>query len=154
MNLSSRLHTFRLEPNFVTSLPLKKVYEWAVKHDAEKALLRILNEELFGWGNPDATIAVFFHDSEDTISFSHDGGVVEGSLGDVFFISSVIEKHFGYRLDVISHYEWKAQENRWPGKTIRSFYYSKSSPFGGFNKPMPVEWGLERNPNWRSPTFY
>src|SRR5665213_1761896 len=46
-------------------------------------------------------------------------------------------------------------QKTWPGKTMQSFYYAKSSLFRGYTKRMPTEWGLKKQfPDWRRPSFY
>jgi hypothetical protein len=144
MNCLSQIHTFKVEPDFLNSLPLNKLYKWAVEHHVERDLLHMLNDELFRWNYREMTVGVFFCSSEESLRFMHEGGIVEGSVGDVFFFSSVTDKHAGYRKDVVSYFQWAMTENRWLGKTQSSFYYGKASPFGGYTKPMPCEWGVKK----------
>ena len=139
--------TYEVSHREYGDLPFKKIYEWAKERGAVIAFLELLDKTFLGWGNKDMAFEVFFYGPDEKITkYRKDAFSVEVSSGDVVINHSLVDKDAEYREDSIKVYQWDDDKLRWHLRTQESAYYSRAFPFGGYTKPMSIEWGISKKP--------
>lgn len=132
----------------VSDVELETMCKWAVERKAEAAFINFLGQTLFRLRDERWSMFFTFCSTERRVISGKDYEYhYELVRGGALVIWTAIWKNSKMREDQIESYSWDDEMKGWRGRTDHVFY-AKNSPFGGYTKKMPLEWGLEKKRQW------